>query len=92
MDCKASNEINPTGPNQPVAKGELTDERYGQFTGVNEFVQKASRQAIQSVSFYSLLVDPMTTCGCCECIASILPMCNGIMTVHRDYTGRPPAA
>ena len=48
MDCKASNEINPTGPNQPVAKGELTDERYGQFAGVNEFVQKASRQAIQS--------------------------------------------
>ena len=90
MDCKASNEINPTGPNQPVAKGELTDERYGQFTGVNEFVQKASRQAIQSVSFYSLLVDPMTTCGCCECIASILPMCNGIMTVHRDYTGETP--
>jgi acetyl-CoA synthase len=90
MDCKASNEINPTGPNQPVAKGELTDPKYGQFTGVNEFVQKASRQAIQSVSFYSLLVDPMTTCGCCECIASILPMCNGIMTVHRDYTGETP--
>ena len=90
MDCKASNEINPTGPNQPVAKGEMTDERYGQFVGVNDFVQKASRQAIQSVSFYSLLVDPMTTCGCCECIAAILPMCNGIMTVHRDYTGETP--
>jgi acetyl-CoA synthase len=90
MDCKASNEINPTGPNQPVAKGELTDAKYGQFAGVNEFVQKASRQAINSVSFYSLLVDPMTTCGCCECIAAILPMCNGIMTVHRDYTGETP--
>jgi len=90
MDCKASNEINPTGPNQPVAKGECTDERYGQFAGVNEFVQKASRQAINSVSFYSLLVDPMTTCGCCECIAAILPMCNGVMTVHRDYTGETP--
>ncbi len=90
MDCKASNEINPTGPNQPVAKGEMTDVKYGQFTGVNEFVAKASRQAITQVSFYSLLVDPMTTCGCCECIAAILPMCNGIMTVHRDYTGETP--
>jgi acetyl-CoA synthase len=90
MDCKASNEINPTGPNQPVAKGEMTDEKYGQFAGVNEFVQKASRQAINQVSFYSLLVDPMTTCGCCECIAAILPMCNGVMTVHRDYTGETP--
>ncbi|MGQ9921059.1 MAG: acetyl-CoA decarbonylase/synthase complex subunit alpha/beta [Desulfobacca sp.] len=90
MDCKASHEINPTGPNQPVQKGECIDDRYGIFVGVNEFVQKASRQAINSVSFYSLLVDPMTTCGCCECIAAILPMCNGIMTVHRDYFGETP--
>jgi acetyl-CoA synthase len=35
--------------------------------------------------------DPMTTCGCCECIAAILPMCNGIMTVNRDYTGETPS-
>ncbi|AEB09800.1 acetyl-CoA decarbonylase/synthase complex subunit alpha/beta [Desulfobacca acetoxidans] len=90
MDCKASYEINPTGPNQPVAKGNMTDERYGKFDGVDAFVQKASRQAINTVSFYSLLVDPMTTCGCCECIASVLPMCNGVMTVHRDYTGETP--
>jgi acetyl-CoA synthase len=33
----------------------------------------------------------MTTCGCCECIAAILPMCNGIMTVNRDYTGMTPS-
>jgi acetyl-CoA synthase len=69
----------------------MTDERYGQFVGVNEFVQKASRQAIQSVSFYSLLVDPMTTCGCCECIASILPMCNGFMVVSREDPSMTPA-
>ena len=32
----------------------------------------------------------MTTCGCCECIAAILPLCNGVMTVDRDYTGMTP--
>jgi acetyl-CoA synthase len=32
----------------------------------------------------------MTTCGCCECIAAILPMCNGVMTVNRDYMGMTP--
>ena len=32
----------------------------------------------------------MTTCGCCECIAAVLPMCNGVMTVNRDYTGMTP--
>ena len=34
--------------------------------------------------------DPMTTCGCCECIAAVLPTCNGVMTVGRDYTGETP--
>jgi acetyl-CoA synthase len=36
------------------------------------------------------MIDPMTTCGCCEAIAAVLPMCNGIMTVNRDYTGETP--
>jgi len=32
----------------------------------------------------------MTTCGCCECIAAVLPMCNGVMTVNRDFMGMTP--
>lgn len=90
MDCRASNEINPTGPNQPIAKGDLTDPKLGQWKGINQFVLNASRQKIEQVSLYSIMVDPMTTCGCCECIAAVLPMCNGIMTVGRDYTGMTP--
>jgi acetyl-CoA synthase len=90
MDCKASFEINPTGPNQPVQKGEVLDPVLGQFKGVNEFVYKASRQTIDHYNFYSVVHDPMTTCGCCECIAAVLPGCNGVMTVHRDYTGMTP--
>jgi acetyl-CoA synthase len=91
MDCKASFEINPTGPNQPVEKGECLDTKLGQWKGVNEFIYKASRQAIDHYNFYSLVNDPMTTCGCCECIAAVLPSCNGVMTVHRDYTGETPS-
>ncbi len=90
MDCKASFEINPTGPNQPIEKGETLDEKYGNWKGVNDFVFKASRQAVATYNFYSLVYDPMTTCGCCECISAVLPMCNGIMTVNRDYTGETP--
>jgi acetyl-CoA synthase len=90
MDCKASYEINPTGPNQPVEKGEVIDPKLGQWKGVNEFVYKASRQKVTHYNFYSLVYDPMTTCGCCECIAAVLPSCNGVMTVHRDYTGMTP--
>ena len=90
MDCKASFEINPTGPNQPIEKGECLDPKLGQWKGVNEFVRKASRGAIDHYNFYSMVIDPMTTCGCCECIAAMLPACNGVMTVHRDYTGETP--
>ena len=90
MDCKASFEINPTGPNQPIEKGEVIDAKLGQFAGVNEFVRKASRGAIDHYNFYSMVYDPMTTCGCCEAIAAMLPACNGVMTVNRDYAGETP--
>ena len=91
MDCKAAFEISPTGPNQPVPKGDIIDAKLGQWTGVNDFITKASRGKIDHYNFYSLINDPMTTCGCCECIAAILPMCNGIMTVNREYIGETPS-
>ncbi len=90
MDCKASFEINPSGPNQPIEKGEVVDPKMGAFKGCNDFIFKASRQAVDYVNFYSMVEKPMTTCGCCECIAALLPGSNGVMTVHRDYTGETP--
>jgi len=90
MDCKASFEINPTGPNQPIIKGECLDPKLGQWKGVNDFVYKASRGTVTHYNFYSMVHSPMTTCGCCECIAAMLPACNGVMTVGRDYSGDTP--
>ena len=90
MDCKAAFEINPTGPNQPVEKGEMIDTKLGQWKGVNEFITKASRGKIDHYNFYSIINDPMTTCGCCECIAAVLPLCNGVMTVNREYSSDTP--
>ena len=90
LDCKASFEINPTGPNQPIIKGEITDPVFGQWKGITDFVYKASRQKVEQVSAYSLMSFPMTACGCFECVATILPMCNGIMVVNRDYMGMTP--
>ncbi len=90
LDCKASFEINPTGPNQPIEKGKVLDERLGQWEGVNDFVQKASRGKVMKYNAYSIMEDPMTSCGCFECIAAVLPVCNGVMTVDRDYKGPTP--
>ncbi len=91
LDGKASYEINPTGPNQPIEKGECIDPNLGQWKGINEFVSKASRGKVERISAYSLMIDPMTACGCFEAIATMLPMCNGIMIVNRDYLGMTPS-
>jgi acetyl-CoA synthase len=90
LDCKASNEINPTGPNQPVPKMEVIDARYGQWKGVDAFLAKASRGNVQTADAYSIMRNPMTSCGCFEAISALLPLCNGIMTVDRDTADMTP--
>ena len=90
LDCKASNEINPTGPNQPIKKGEVLDVRLGKWKGVNDFISRASRGTVAEASAYSIMVSPMTSCGCFECIAAVLDKCNGVMTVDRDSSMDTP--
>jgi acetyl-CoA synthase len=91
LDGKASFQINPTGPNQPIQKGECEDSLNGYFAGINDFVNQASRGAVAQVSCYSLMNSPMTACGCFEAIAAMLPSCNGIMVVNRDFMGMTPS-
>lgn len=90
LDCKAAFEINPAGPNQPIKKSETIDENLGIWKGVNEFVYKASHQKLESFSAYSMMVDPMTSCGCFEVIVTILPTTNGVMAVNREYSDMTP--
>jgi len=90
LDGKASHQINPTGPNQPVKKGELIDDHLGIWKGVNEFVYKNSHQTLDSFSAYSMINDPMTSCGCFETIVAVLPMTNGVMVAPREYPEMTP--
>jgi acetyl-CoA synthase len=90
LDCAASHEMDPHGPNQPIKKGEVLDPILGQWKGVNEFVRQASRGNVERVSMYSILQDPQTSCGCFECIVAVLPEANGVMIVNREYVGETP--
>ncbi len=90
LDGKAGYEISPTGPNQPIEKGKLVDPALGQFEGTNDFIYNNSNRELEKVSLYSIMADPMTSCGCFECISAMLPMTNGIMTVDRDYQDMTP--
>ncbi len=91
LDCRAAHEITPSGPNQPIAKGSCVEPKIGQWDKVNAFVVSASGGKIERMSQYSMIVDPMTSCGCFECIAAILPMTGGIMIVNREYPEMTPS-
>ncbi|HTY45362.1 MAG TPA: acetyl-CoA decarbonylase/synthase complex subunit alpha/beta [Patescibacteria group bacterium] len=90
LDAKASYEIVPTGPNQPILKGQTLDARLGQWQNVNDFLYGKSNKTIEKVSMYSLMDSPQSSCGCFECIVAIVPEAGGVMVVHRDYTGMTP--
>lgn len=91
LDCKASFEINPTGPNQPIRKGRALDTVKGYWTGPNEFAEQASHGTVQEVTMYSIMENPMTACGCFECIVMVIPEANGVMVVSREDTSMTPA-
>jgi acetyl-CoA synthase len=90
LDGRANFEINPTGPNQPIAKGRTIDGQKGEWEGVNQFVYRQSNHKVERFCAYSLLESPMTSCGCFECIVAVLPLANGVMVVNREYQGPTP--
>ena len=90
LDAKATNELDPNGPSQVVTKERVIDENIGSWEDVNEAVAKYSRGALERVTLYSIMEDPMTSCGCFECICGIEPFSNGVIIVNREHTGMTP--
>ena len=90
LDAKATKELNDAGPSQPISKEGCTDELKGYYPDVDRMVHEASHGALEHVSLYSIMEDPMTSCGCFECICGIEPMSNGVVIVNREYNGMTP--
>ncbi len=91
LDGKAAFEIDETGPNQPVVKGECVDPVKGTWKGINEYVYSNSHKAVDSFCAYSIMDRPMTSCGCFEAICAYVPECNGVMVVNREFLGDTPS-
>ncbi len=91
LDAKATNELDPNGPCQPIFKEGLLDERTGRFESVNKAISDATHGAVENVTLYSILEDPMTSCGCFECICGIEPVSSGVIVVNREFKGMTPA-
>jgi acetyl-CoA synthase len=90
LDAKATNELDPQGPCQVITKERCIDERTGAYEDVNEAVAKFSQGALENVTLYSIIEDPMTSCGCFECICGIEPLSNGVCIANREYAGMTP--
>nr|MCR4771843.1 CO dehydrogenase/CO-methylating acetyl-CoA synthase complex subunit beta [Oscillospiraceae bacterium] len=90
LDAKATYELNENGPCRIVGKGGLIDERVGKWQDVNDIVRQLSNGALENVSLYSIMEDPMTSCGCFECICGIEPFSNGVVIVNRECVEMTP--
>ncbi|UCE92338.1 MAG: anaerobic carbon-monoxide dehydrogenase catalytic subunit [Methanobacteriota archaeon] len=90
LDAKASYQIAPTGPNNPVPKKEVIDEVKGQWVGVNEAVTEKTMGKLQKFNAYTMMDDPMTSCGCFECIVAVSADLQGVVVVNREYSGMTP--
>ena len=90
LDCKASFQINEHGPNEPVKKGETVDAQKGQWKNINDYIEIKSNGNLKKFNAYSIMEEPMTSCGCFECIAAVIPEANGVMIVDRDFSGMTP--
>lgn len=90
LDGKAAYEIDETGPNQPVQKGECLDPQKGIWKGINEYVYSNSHKSVEAFCAYSIMDRPMTSCGCFEAICAYVPECNGVMVVNREFQGETP--
>lgn len=90
LDCKASYNIDPTGPNQPIELGECYDEEKGYWEGTIEYTKQASHGMVENVTMYSIMENPMTACGCFECIVAYIPEVEGVMVVSREDTEMTP--
>jgi acetyl-CoA synthase len=90
LDAKATNQLDPEGPCQVITKERVIDENLGRYEDVDEAVQKFSQGALEHVTLYSIMEDPMTSCGCFECICGIEPFSNGVIIANREYAGMTP--
>ncbi|MDI6812388.1 MAG: acetyl-CoA decarbonylase/synthase complex subunit alpha/beta [Desulfitobacteriaceae bacterium] len=90
LDAKAAFEITPTGPNQPIRKGEAIDPIRGMWQSCNEYLRPASNNTLEEVNLYTLMDKPMTSCGCFEAIMAVVPEANGVMITTREHSGMTP--
>lgn len=89
FDAKAAAKMDPEGPNFEITKGETINADTGEYSGVNEAIQERSLGEIEQVEFHRLFGKNMTSCGCFEACAFVIPEMGekAFGVVDRAYKG-----
>ena len=90
LDAAAAYELSDSGPNRPILKGAPRSALLGAFDAVDRAAAAATAGAVKQLSLYSIMTDPMTSCGRLECICAVEPRSGGVAIVDRDYPGMTP--
>ncbi len=77
--------MDPKGPLFEIQKGELVEDVKGEYSGVNQVVNKKSLGDVERVSLYTAFGYPHTSCGCFEGSAFYIPEVDGFGIVHRGF-------
>ena len=77
-------------PTDQIGQGGRSDQK-GYWTGTNDYAKIGSHGKVEEVAMYSIMENPMTACGCFECIVMLIPEANGVMVVSREDTSMTPA-
>ena len=90
LDAKASNELDPNGPNKPLQMGTPIDSDKGEWGVINDTVRAHSMGNIERMCMYSIMDAPMTSCGCFEAIVAMTVDMQAVIIVDRDFSGMTP--
>ena len=74
-----------------MPKGDCIDPVKGYWAGTNATAVKNSQGTVPEVALYSIMENPMTACGCFECIVMYIPEVEGVMVVSREDISMTPA-
>ncbi len=90
FDGRAAAKVDPEGPQFEIPKGEIIDEKGGEYSGVNEKAASLSGGEFSRIKLHSFFEYPHTSCGCFEVVGFYIPEVDGIGWVDRDFSGTTP--
>jgi len=87
FDGKAAYQMDPEGPIQAVAKGDIIDPVRGEYSGADKLALEKSMGAYDKVFLHSAFGYPHTSCGCFQAICFYIPEVDAFGIVNRDFEG-----